>query len=554
MSLHCRRLTPATLLCFIAATSVPAADEAPKPDHSQVPGVVIDHSPAASGLYIGSPSIAILPDGAYVASHDFFGPKSTEHQSAVSAVFRSEDRGLSWQRVARIDGAFWSNLFVHQGRLYLLGVTRHHGLIVIRRSDDGARTWTEPKDADSGLLTPQGEYHTGPMPMLMHNGRLWRAVEDAGGGTQWGVRYRPMMLSAPLDADLMKADSWTRSNYLTRDPSWLDGQFLAWLEGNAVATPEGRVVDVLRVNGGPGGKAARVRISDDGKMATFDPATGFIDLPGAAKKFTIRYDPQSKAYWSLVNPVPRKRGRESLLHVYANRKPGSVRNTLALVRSEDLEKWEIRCILLHHPDVVRHGFQYPDWQFDGGDLIAAIRTAYDDGLGGAHNAHDANYLTFHRFARFRELTMADSVVDPAEIGRPPLVKIETPALVVEGRGIAVAKLADGATAYGNRNYVWQEVPAKWQGWRYTQTCGGERAEIQLTARQATEVYLATAPSQEGIDLSGWTPVDGATFQYTDRGRTAMAVYYHALKAGQTLSIPQGNWTGGLVLVPPEDGP
>jgi len=549
MVMRCKHLTTATLFGFVAATSVPAPGEAPKPDHSRVPGVVIDHSPAASGRYIGSPSITILPDGAYVASHDFFGPKSTEHQSAVSAIFRSEDRGASWRQVARINGAFWSNVFVNRGQLYLLGVTRHHGLIVLRRSDDGGRTWTEPKDADSGLLTPEGEYHTGPMPMLVHDGRLWRAVEDAGGGRQWGVRYRPMMLSAPLDADLMKADSWPRSNYLTRDPSWLDGQFHAWLEGNAVATPEGRVVDILRVNGGPGGKAAMVRISDDGRTATFDPATGFIDLPGAAKKFTIRYDPESKAYWSLVNPVPKKDSRP----LYS-RKPGSVRNTLALVRSEDLEKWEIRCILLHHPDVMRHGFQYPDWQFDGDDLIAAIRTAYDDGLGGAHNAHDANYLTFHRFARFRDLTMADSAVDPAEIGRPPLVKIETPLLKVEGRGIAVAKLADGATAYGNRTYVWQEVPAKWRGWRYTQTCGGERAEIQLTARRATEVYLATAPSQQGIDLSGWQPVDGATFHYTDRGRTTMAIYRRALEAGQTVSIPQGNWSGGLVLIPPDGAP
>ncbi len=532
----------AGMLGWLVATTGALAAETPGPDHGQVPGVVIDHSPASLGKYIGSPSIAILPDGAYVASHDFFGPKSTEHQSAVSAVFRSEDRGLRWQQVATIDGAFWSNLFVHQRHLYLMGPTRHHGLLVIRRSDDGGRTWTEPKDTNSGLLTPEGEYHTAPMPMLVHSGRLWRAVEDAGGGTRWGVRYRAMMFSAPLDADLMQADSWTRSNYVARDPSWLDGKFHAWLEGNAVATPEGQVFDILRVNGGPGGKAAVVRISDDGKTASFDPATGFVDLPGAAKKFTIRYDPKSRAYWSLVNPVMAP----------TRRNPGSVRNTLALLRSEDLKEWEIRCILLHHPDVGRHGFQYPDWQFDGDDIIAAIRTAYDDGLGGAHNAHDANYLTFHRFAGFRDLTLAHSVVDPAEIGKLPLLEIETPQLSVRGRGITLGKLADGAIAYGNRPYVWQDVPKRWQGWRCTRTCGGEPAEIQLTARQATDVYLATAPSQKGVDLSGWQPVDGATFRYTDAGRTAMAVYRRSLDAGKTIAIPQGNWTGGLLLMPPDE--
>ena len=41
---------------------------------------------------------------------------------------------------------------------------------------------------------------------------------------------------------------------------------------------------------------------------------------------------------------------------------------------------------------------------------AVARTAYDDGLGGAPNAHDANYLTFHRVANFRRLSMQDSVM------------------------------------------------------------------------------------------------------------------------------------------------
>ena len=94
----------------------------------------------------------------------------------------------------------------------------------------------------------------------------------------------------------------------------------------------------------------------------------------------------------------------------------SIRNTLALMRSADLRQWEICCLLLYHPDIRKHGFQYPDWLFENDDLIAAIRTAYDDGLGGAHNAHDANFLTFHRFANFRRLSMADSAVDPDKLG------------------------------------------------------------------------------------------------------------------------------------------
>jgi len=42
-----------------------------------------------------------------------------------------------------------------------------------------------------------------------------------------------------------------------------------------------------------------------------------------------------------------------------------------------------------------------DWVFEGDDIIFVSRTAFDDDLTGAHNAHDANYLTFHRIQDFR---------------------------------------------------------------------------------------------------------------------------------------------------------
>jgi hypothetical protein len=81
---------------------------------------------------------------------------------------------------------------------------------------------------------------------------------------------------------------------------------------------------------------------------------------------------------------------------------------LALANSPDLRHWTVRNIVLYHPDVANHAFQYVDWLFDGDDLIAVSRTAFDDGLGGAHRAHDANFLTFHRIKNFRNLEMSDS--------------------------------------------------------------------------------------------------------------------------------------------------
>jgi hypothetical protein len=361
-----------------------------------VPGVVIDHCPASSGLFIGSPSLVALPNGCYLASHDFFGPRSGSTNRATTLIFRSENRGATWHEIALIHGACWANLFTHGGAAYLMGVEKEHGRIVIRRSRDSGLTWSEPDSAASGLLTPGGQYHTAPLPMAEKGGRLWRAFENSEGGVTWGSRLRAGMLSVPEEADLLNATNWTFSEFLPHDPEWLGGNFGAWLEGNAVVAPDGNMVDVLRVDT-PGlpEKAAIAVISEDGRRMTFDPARDCVDFPGGSKKFTIRFDAKSQAYWALATLVlPQDSGAG---------RPADVRNTLALVRSPDLRHWEVRAILLHDRETKRHGFQYADWQFEGDDIIAVVRTAFDDAEGGAHSYHDANFLTFHRWRHFRGL-------------------------------------------------------------------------------------------------------------------------------------------------------
>ena len=120
-----------------------------------------------------------------------------------------------------------------------------------------------------------------------------------------------------------------------------------------MVTQDGRVLDILRVNGPLGRLAAAVRISKDGREASFDAQSDFVDLPGGAKKFTIRHDPQSNMYWSLTNYV---------LPADRNLSPGGARNTLALIASPDLRDWTVKCVVLHHPDTHQHAFQYVDWE------------------------------------------------------------------------------------------------------------------------------------------------------------------------------------------------
>ena len=177
---------------------------------------VVAYSPAETSIYLGSPSLASLLDGGIIASHDFFGPKSHKDsfgRENMTRIHRSDDAGKSWRKLYDIKGAFWSSLFMHRGALYLLGCSAHYGDIVIRRSDDGGRTWTDPLDEYSGLLFLGGKgydppnYHCAPVAVLDYQGRLWRAFED-NVRASWPDGFQALVISALANSDLLKASSW----------------------------------------------------------------------------------------------------------------------------------------------------------------------------------------------------------------------------------------------------------------------------------------------------------------------------------------------------------
>ena len=96
---------------------------------------------------------------------------------------------------------------------------------------------------------------------------------------------------------------------------------------------------------------------------------------------------------------------------------------------------------------------------------------------------------------------------------------ETKELIIETRHVTEGTLDNGERSFENRNYVWFDVPANLRGWRFTRTFGGETAFVSVIAKQDTTIYMAIAQAREGVDLSGWTKVEGSEFGYTDRGRS-----------------------------------
>ena len=393
--------------------------------------VEIKYQPERSVTFLGSPSVVRLPDGALLATHDYFGtgcPRNHEDEESLTSVYRSEDDGATWSNVAHLMNAYWSTLFVHRAAVYLLGTSQQYGSIVIRRSDDGGFRWTHPEDGASGLLFRGGargtapNYHCAPVAVLVHEGRVYKAFEDCD-PLVWGTGFQACVISAPSDCDLLNAANWRMSNKLPFDPAHLPGAWGAvtmpgWREGNVIVDPDGQMWDILTFEARPlfPDVAAAVRIDDAGRRLTFAPpngltADGFLAFPGGKAKFTLRRDPRSGTYLTLSNVVPdpdwlRSHWLASEQVTVGLRKHPRQRNVMALCASDDLRVWRVVKTLLADDsglspdDSVRlTGYQYVDWQFDGDDLIYVVRTA----ARGARNFHDSNRILFGRERGFRSL-------------------------------------------------------------------------------------------------------------------------------------------------------
>ncbi|MCK9223325.1 MAG: hypothetical protein M0Q40_12040 [Limnochordia bacterium] len=372
----------------------------------------VKYQDPTTNIYLGSPSLIRLKNGDIIATHDYFGPGASKNWLGLpnmTSVYRSTDDGENWMHLTDLIGVYWASLFEHNGALYLLGTSAGPGSIVIVRSTDGGITWTEPVDGKNGLLFPGGQwgtpprYHGAPTPVLEVGGRLYRAFENAADPTMPGFSdYQALVISANSNADLLDAGNWTISNQLVFNQSWDppgSAPTTGWAEGNIVEGPDGRLWNILRVNSTPYvDRAAMIEIHEEGSLITFTP-DDFIKFPGAQSKFVIRRDESTGLYWTLTN--------ENTDPSYS-----SQRNVLSLFVSKDLRSWYHAKTLMtdnqgmSFADSVRMtGFQYPDWRFDGEDIIYIVRTAYQ----GARNYHDANRITFGRVLDYKDFT-PDSVL------------------------------------------------------------------------------------------------------------------------------------------------
>ncbi len=475
------------------------------------PGILISKSDDPGTRYVSCPCLAILPNGTYIASHAWWLPKKPGHETVV---FQSKDRGRNWEKLSTIDGQFGSTIFEHDGDLYLLGATKHWNNIVIRRSKDGGRTWTNPTDASNGLLSI-GQYYSDAGTMPVFAGRIWRTFEQAH-----EKRIRALTFSAPTNSNLLDASSWRKSNLASITKDHFGGKNDRLFHGNLVPMGDGTQASIMRTDAEKP-VAAILTVSGSGRNLNLDTQNAFVDMPGSRWKFVVRYDQQSKRYWSIVNK---------------DTDPFAMQNVLALVSSTNMRDWKVETILRQHIDCTKHGFYKTFWQFDGDDIIAAVGTGW--GVGHAH------LLCFHRFNNFRTLKMTNSA---KLLGPRSPFEHETAKIIINGINWSVHPLELKRTLFFDSGIRLKSIPKRHKGWNVTRIKVGSRTDMSVFAKQTCEVFFATGLETKGaIDVTGWTPT-GDMLKFNNEDEMPMTIYKRSAKAGERIQIPQGNWTGGVVL-------
>ena len=336
----------------------------------------------SSGRFLCSPGLCLLPSGKLLASMDVFDHGAAQN---LTLIFESIDNGNNWQYLTELRPCFWGKLFVHRGRLYMLGMSCEYGDMLIGVSDDEGRTWTPPVRLFSGANAREIGWHKAPMPIVEHEGILYTAI-DYGAWKHGG--HANCIASCAADADLLNPANWHMTDPLPYDSKWNGvpkGEVQGLLEGNAVAAPDGSILNILRIQqfkADPAwGTAIALKLTDRDQSLSFDHA---INFPlGTSSKFVIL---KMKNTYVAIGNEP-----------HMPEAPAA-RNLLSVAISDDLVQWQIveRVVDGRAYDRTKVAFQYPDMVLSGDDLVILSRTSW----GGASSFHDSNMITCHRINNF----------------------------------------------------------------------------------------------------------------------------------------------------------
>lgn len=410
--------------------------------------VVIDRSPDAKKIFLGTPGIVVGPDGCLLATVDLFGPGVDQVPwpkgilpgsggAVVGKIFLSQDDGKTWTLTATYP-FFHARPFVAGGRIYVLGQC---GDLMIIASGDGGKTWTTPAKLTQGQTWHASSnnvwYSRGNVYLVMERHeernlqRCWRIADVA-----------PVLMRAGETSDLTRPESWTFASSLVFEDVVTPDQLeyfgvpfypcaadtavwltpdrpmnpIGWLEANVVqftdpthlwTDPSGHTFHLfLRSHTGRTGYAAMAKVveNSDGSMTTLleTAPSGkkilYTPLPGGQMKFYVLWDEPTRLFWLVGTQATDSMTRPECLPPDRYNLPDNERRRLVLHFSKNMIDW---CFagLVAIGENERASRHYGSMTVAGDDLLIVSRSGDEQ----AQSSHNGNLFTFHRVKHFRSL-------------------------------------------------------------------------------------------------------------------------------------------------------
>ncbi|MCQ2770615.1 MAG: exo-alpha-sialidase, partial [Clostridia bacterium] len=282
----------------------------------------------------------------------------------ITSIFQSVDNAKTWTYLCDLMPCEWSYMFTIENRLYMFGLSREYGDILISESKDEGKTWLNPTVIERGLGSGSSGFHRAPCKHLIHNGRIWLTVEN---GSWSDNGFAQCLISASIDDDLLDSNSWTIT-----EPALFKNSLI---EGTPFVGDDQNMYVMYRcgINRGYILKANASRPQDKLELSSV------INIPFGHSKFELIKNSDG-IFYAIGNEAINNKG---------------TRHVLSLYKSSNCKEWEKVKTLIDYSNLDEElcGFQYPSCIIVNNKLTIMTRTSYN----GAHTFHDSNMMLIYKF-------------------------------------------------------------------------------------------------------------------------------------------------------------
>ncbi|MDD4820687.1 MAG: hypothetical protein PHD21_07640 [Flavobacteriales bacterium] len=395
----------------------------------EIPSVIekVIYKSLEKGSFCYTPAIAQTHSGVLAVTFD----NGKEGTMLISA-----DMGDTWQERGHFP-FYHAHTFAIGESIYIMG---HDDNVKITKTTDYGRSFSPVT-----TLTRKEKWHASSGSIVFKNGQIHIAMERHTAPNTikgWAVAdLAPVLWSADVNADLLDAKSWRRSEeksfkeltsiisgngfgipfYPVKENEAVD--LSEDLQNSPLGFLEGNVVDIcskdhiwydtdalyifLRSHTSGVNMAQVVKMTEHGGV--FHPSLPlspsgmkmtYVPFLGGHLKFNIIYEPKSQLYWSVTN-----QSFDSMLTLDAIKKtgifglPNNERHRLILSFSKNAVDWCMAQVIKSSYDA-RFSSCYPSALISGDDMVIVARSADKD----APNAQRTNTITLYTVTDFRNKT------------------------------------------------------------------------------------------------------------------------------------------------------